>query len=266
MAILVPGGPAERQGTLQPGDIILRINGTACATIAQVLGALAAPIDPVRIEALRRQRRVLVAQDLLVRVNLESRAASAPGRNGVGPLPTSWSLCRCELLSDRQLQISRAPVVGGNPADKGQLLGTIDLRSAFNVHLVLVPTGDGPGAGDLSCLQVRTARLVYEFRSEVRGGLARWREPLEQLVMLQLTTRQQGWLHLLQPEAQSQARRTPPTVDYYSHTHHGYACCGYTHHGHAFLDLADHVTCLSPHHQVRCFLDLSSTMLPTYHP
>ena len=40
MAILVPGGPAERQGTLQPGDIILRINGTACATIAQVLAAL----------------------------------------------------------------------------------------------------------------------------------------------------------------------------------------------------------------------------------
>ena len=53
---------------------------------------------------------------------------------------------------------------------------------------------------------MRTARLVYEFRSEVRGGLARWREPLEQLVMLQLTTRQQGWLHLLQPEAQSQVR------------------------------------------------------------
>ena len=40
MAILVPGGPAERQGTLQPGDIILRINGTACATIAQVLAPL----------------------------------------------------------------------------------------------------------------------------------------------------------------------------------------------------------------------------------
>ena len=40
VAILVPGGPAERQGTLQPGDIILRINGTACATIAQVLAAL----------------------------------------------------------------------------------------------------------------------------------------------------------------------------------------------------------------------------------
>ena len=39
MAILVPGGPAERQGALQPGDIILRINGTACATIAQVLAA-----------------------------------------------------------------------------------------------------------------------------------------------------------------------------------------------------------------------------------
>ena len=174
---------------------------------AQVLGALAAPIDPVRIEALRRQRRVLVAQDLLVRVNLESRAASAPGRNGgLGRLPTSWTLCRCELLSDRQLQISRVPVAGGNPADKGELLGTIDLRSAFNVHLVLVPTSGGPGAGDLSCLQVRTARFVYEFRSEVRGGLARWREPLEQLVMLQLTTRQQGWLHLLQPEAQSQVR------------------------------------------------------------
>ena len=38
VAILVPDGPAERQGTLQPGDIILKINGTACATIAQVLG------------------------------------------------------------------------------------------------------------------------------------------------------------------------------------------------------------------------------------
>ena len=99
VANLVPGGPAERQGTLQPGDIILRINGTACATIAQVLNALAAPIDPVHIEALRRQRRVLVSQDLLVRVNLESRVAATSARNGgLARLPTTWSACRCELL------------------------------------------------------------------------------------------------------------------------------------------------------------------------
>ena len=174
-----------------------------------MLGALAAPIDPVHIEALRRQRRELVSQELLVRVNLESRAASAGGRNGLARLPTTWSVCRCMLLSDRQLQISRPAEVGGamgGGADKGELLGTIDLRSAFNVHLVLVPAHDGPGAGDLSCLQVRTSRLVYEFRAETRGGLAKWREPLEQMLMLQLTSRQQGWLHLLQPEAQSQVR------------------------------------------------------------
>ena len=44
-----------------------------------MLGALAAPIDPVRIEVLRRKRRELVSHDLLVRVNLESRAAAASG-------------------------------------------------------------------------------------------------------------------------------------------------------------------------------------------
>ena len=111
-----------------------------------MLNALAAPIDPVHIEALRRQRRVLVSQDLLVRVNLESRVAATSARNGgLARLPTTWSTCRCELLSDRQLQISRAAVAGGNSADKGELLGSIDLRSAFNVHLVLVPTRLGLG-------------------------------------------------------------------------------------------------------------------------
>ena len=111
-----------------------------------MLNALAAPIDPVHIEALRRQRRVLVSQDLLVRVNLESRVAATSSRNGgLARLPTTWSTCRCELLSDRQLQISRAAVAGGNSADKGELLGSIDLRSAFNVHLVLVPTRLGLG-------------------------------------------------------------------------------------------------------------------------
>ena len=138
----------------------------------------------------------------------------------------------------------------GGFSEKGELLGSIDLRSAFNVHLVLVPAHDGPSSGDLSCLQVlmpsspyhhprthapllrlrvgglissplplppdlpclqiRTSRLVYEFRAEERGVLARWREPLEQMLMLQLTSRQQGWLHLLQPEAQSQVRRSLP--------------------------------------------------------
>ena len=55
-------------------------------------------------------------------------------------LALALTLTRCELLSDRQLQISRAAGAGGNSADKGELLGCIDLRSAFNVHLVLVPT------------------------------------------------------------------------------------------------------------------------------
>ena len=107
---------------------------------------------------------------------------------------------------------------------------------------------------------------------------SRWREPLEQMLMLQLTSRQQGWLHLLQPEAQSQVRRRslacllpscsllacllasfllacllaplPPSLDVSTR-----CACPLSLHAHVCV----RPSLVSRPRQVRCFLDLSST-------
>eukprot|EP00966_Prymnesium_polylepis_P117681 2720529-Prymnesium_polylepis.1 len=40
VAIVVPGGPAERQGSVRPGDVVEAINGIPCGTVADVIGVL----------------------------------------------------------------------------------------------------------------------------------------------------------------------------------------------------------------------------------
>ena len=43
MAIVVPNGPADRLGSVKPGDVIEMVNGVACTSVADVIGVLSSP-------------------------------------------------------------------------------------------------------------------------------------------------------------------------------------------------------------------------------
>uniref|UniRef100_A0A7S2D197 PH domain-containing protein n=1 Tax=Haptolina brevifila TaxID=156173 RepID=A0A7S2D197_9EUKA len=108
--------------------------------------------------------------------------------NGALPALHRWTPCHCALHSDRRLTI-REPNLCLDVA--------FDLRSAFNVQVV---TLEKTAASELSCLQLRMGDGILEFRaplSELDGGavLIRWRQTLEEMLMLSMAPTLRGWLY-----------------------------------------------------------------------
>ena len=106
VAIVVPGGPAHRDGRVMPGDIILAVDRVHCHSVAQVISALASAQERVIFELLRQPLRYYIADELHVRVHREG-AADAAGvitvsepsahRNGGGGGGGDWRRCSCRL-------------------------------------------------------------------------------------------------------------------------------------------------------------------------
>jgi len=200
VAIVVPGGPAERQGAIRPGDVVEAINGISCATVADVIEVLSSAevsaMSEVSMLLVRDPLFDVASNDLIVRELIEHES-------GV-PALSGWVPCHCKLRSDRQLQIDKLNQI------QGALQICVDLRASEGVQLVIMDDlEDSQSEFDLSCLQVRTASQVYEFRSDRRVNLARnrwlgaWRAPLEEMLMTSLQSLHQGWLFLLHTESGS---------------------------------------------------------------
>lgn len=56
VAIVVPGGPADRLGAIRPGDVVEAVNGVQCANVADVLNVLASE----EVAAMTQVQMVLV--------------------------------------------------------------------------------------------------------------------------------------------------------------------------------------------------------------
>lgn len=205
VAIVVAGGPAERDGTVRVGDILLAVDGLSCSSIAEVITILTSPqvsaknTLPVTI---LRMPTIVVNEDLLL-VRARSTASAADGLGGLlGGLREDhdhlndrlaileeWTPCVCTLFSDRRLSVAERTF--------GIDL-SFDLRAALSVQLVLVDAGDQ--AQELSCLQVRVNDGLIEFCSagmarDERTALERWQQPLEEMLMLSLGTVHRSWLY-----------------------------------------------------------------------
>ena len=222
VAVVVPGGPAERDGTVRPGDIILAVDGVACSSIGEVIAVLSSPSasvkNPLSVQLLRKQK-FAVADDLLLVRALPTSAAvdglaglanepSASGKYGnakSGGLQhlTDWTRCRCALMSDRRLCVTEPNM---------KVDAAFDLRATQSVQLILTPFDRGArtDATRRSCLQVRTPDGIIEFcapnpSSGEPSLLLAWQRPLEDMLMISLSSSLKGWLHYLTPSEEDPA-------------------------------------------------------------
>jgi len=216
--VIVPGGPAERDGTVRPGDIILAVDGVPCSSIGEVIAVLSSPAasvkNPLSVQLLRKAKFAVADDLLLVRARHASAAADGlEGLTGSGTggstrqqygntksgglhLLSEWTQCRCALMSDRRLCI-RETSQGIDAA--------FDLRATQSVQLVLTQTDKvvSSDAGSRSCLQVRTPDGLIEFCApDPTNGepsvLLAWQHPLEDMLMVSLSSALKGWMHYLE--------------------------------------------------------------------
>ena len=217
VAVVVPGGPAERDGTVRAGDIILAVDGIECSSIGEVIAVLSSPAasvkNPLSVQLLRKDK-FAVASDLLL-VRAYSSSASADGLNGLlgngskdgspraygnnrsGGLQrlTDWTPCRCELMSDRRLSVSEKNL---------NIDAAFDLRATESVQLVVTPSDrkETSETARRSCLQLRTPEGVVELcaLNPANGGpsvLLQWQRPLEDMLMTSLSSALKGWMYSL---------------------------------------------------------------------
>lgn len=220
VAVVVPGGPAERDGTVRPGDIILAVDGIDCSSIAEVIEVLSSPSasakNPLSVKLLRKAKFAVADDLLLVRAMSASAAAdglagllggdksprsprSSYGNSKSGGLQqlTNWVLCRCALMSDRRMCVSEQSM---------GIDAAFDLRATESVQLILT-TMDRDAKSDAarrSCLQVRTADGIVEFCSPNPSNaessvLLAWQRPLEDMLMISLSSSCKSWLQYLAP-------------------------------------------------------------------
>ena len=216
IAVVVPDGPAERDGSVRAGDIISAINGIECASISEVIAVLSSPAvaakSPLPVMILRRARFAVVDDNLLVRTLPRENACDGlagindvgsvlagtyggPAGNGLHKL-TQWSLCRCLLFSDRRVAIVNR---------KLGVDATFSLRSTEMVALVIIPKSLSISPGDQqsrNCLQMRTTDGIIEMcapNSEQAAppSLLAWQRPLEDMLMRSLSPVTSGWLYNL---------------------------------------------------------------------
>ena len=216
VAVVVPGGPAERDGTVRAGDIILAVDGVACSSIGEVIAVLSSPAasvkNPLSVQLLRKAK-FAVADDLLYVRALHSSSA-ADGIAGIsggliigssqkygssksGGLQhlNEWTQCRCSLMSDRRLVIAER---------SRNLNAALDLRAMESVQLVITPLDNVPtDAARRSCLQVRTPDGIIELSvpnptNGEQSVLLTWQRPLEDMLMTTLASTVKGWLHHLE--------------------------------------------------------------------
>ncbi|MEO8113612.1 MAG: Do family serine endopeptidase, partial [Phenylobacterium sp.] len=90
VADLVPGGPSQRAG-LQPGDVVVAINGTSVRTSSELTRevAKAHPGDPLRLDVVRDGKRRVVEVRSGTRPSERDLAANdnTPGQRGPGGQP-----------------------------------------------------------------------------------------------------------------------------------------------------------------------------------
>ena len=211
VAIIVKGGPAERDGTVRVGDIVLAVDGTACGSISEVIRVLSSPVasakNPLTFTVLRKPTFIVAAKLLMVRAMPPASVSDGLGGIATTTAPPTviddqspgylkalarWTPCHCALHSDRRLNL-REPSLNMDVA--------FDLRAALSVQVVTLEASAGP---ELSCLQIRMPDGIIEFRSspsEMDGNasLLLWRRTLEEMLMLSLSSSLGGWLYNILP-------------------------------------------------------------------
>ena len=145
IAVVVPGGPAERDGSVRAGDIISAVDGVECKLSARLL-PLSSPTvaakNPLPVTLVRRATHGggrLLAVRALPRTNARwygrdkhrPRKSEGLWRTKEHTVSTSWKECRCVLFSDRRITIVERKL--GVDASFG-------LRSTEMVALVQIPT------------------------------------------------------------------------------------------------------------------------------
>ena len=210
IAIVVKGGPAERDGSVRAGDILTAVDGIECSSISDVIAVLSSPSasakNPLTVTVLRKAKFAVADDVLLVRASPRENASDGiAGMSGnanvfigayAGPTNSGlyklreWTPCRCRLDSNRRLTIKEHDL--GVDAAFG-------LRSAEMVALIRISKGLGFDDKSLSCLQIRTADGILEFCSpgETPEALYAWQRPLESMLMLSLSAVVSGWMYNL---------------------------------------------------------------------
>ena len=166
IGFIAPDGVAGRDGRLRVGDMIRAVNGTTCATYDEVINAIRASGETVKLTLSRKH----VAKLLESSMHMELGAS----------FQRTWEEFTFRLYSNRVLTFDKTqpPVVNGE----------IDVRLALEVRMVDAPNGGG-------FLEIETASKTYVLRSNDSNVLHLWRRELYELLpYLRATEVKCGWL------------------------------------------------------------------------